>query len=250
MVKKAKKVRLDELLLAKGLCSELDVARRLIMAGEIRSSSDHVLTKASELLPADAPVFIKTRHQYVSRGAYKLLPALDKYLPRLDGLVCLDVGASTGGFTDLMLQRGVLRAYTIDVGYGQLHSKVRNDRRVIAFERTNARNLNSHFLPEKVDVAVTDVSFISVTKILQSMVNLTKVGGWLFVLVKPQFEAKRYELENGVVRDGNVQQRCVDEVIAFANTLDLTHIDTILSPLKGPKGNQEYTLCLKNQPAK
>jgi len=245
MAKKAKKVRLDELVLAKGLCSDLDIARRLIMAGEIRSSSDHVLTKASEFLVAETPIFIKTRHQYVSRGAYKLLPALDKYLPDLTGLTTLDVGASTGGFTDLMLQRGASKAYTVDVGYGQLHSKVRNDKRVTAYERTNARDLSADFLDEQVDVAVTDVSFISVTKVLQSMVNLTKDGGWLFVLVKPQFEAKRHEIENGIVRDLTVQKRCVEEVITFAKSLKLEHIDTITSPLKGPKGNQEYTLCLR-----
>ncbi len=245
MAKKVKKVRVDELVMRLELCDDIETARRQIMAGEVRSSADHVLSRPSDLIPEDTPVFIKSRNPYVSRGAYKLIPALDKHLPDLTGLTTLDVGASTGGFTDLMLQRDAKHSYTVDVGHGVLHAKIRNDVRVTCFERVNARDLPEDFLPEKVDVAVTDVSFISVTKVLPSMDRLTKLGGWLFILVKPQFEARRSEIMGGVVRDKEVQHRCVEEVKAFGQKLGWNCYDCIASPLKGPKGNQEYILCFR-----
>ncbi len=247
MAKKVKKLRVDELVVKQGLIENIETARRMIMAGEVRLSENHVLSKASEMLPETTQPFLKARNPYVSRGAYKLIPALDKYLPKLDGLTTLDVGASTGGFTDVMLQRGAIRAYTVDVGHGVLHSKIRDDKRVTVFERTNARDLAEDFLPEKVDVAVTDVSFISVKRVLGSMDNLTKVGAWFFILVKPQFEAKRSEIVGGVVKDKEVQHRCVEEVKAFAiESFNWKFVDCLASPLKGPKGNQEYTLCFRN----
>ncbi len=244
MAKKVKKIRVDDLVMKLGLCDDLDTARRLIMAGEVRLSENHVLTKAVEMLPETTEIFIKERNRFVSRGAYKLIPALDKHLPNIEGLTSLDVGASTGGFTDLLLQRGVVRAYTVDVGHGILHSKIRNDKRVTVFERTNARDLGEDFLPEKVDIAVTDVSFISVKRVLGSMDNLTK--SHFFILVKPQFEAQRNEIIGGVVKDEDVQLRCVEEVKTFAQSnFGWEAVDVMKAGVKGPKGNQEYIVYFK-----
>ena len=245
--KKQKKERADSLAVSQGLCETVDMAKRHIMAGNIRIGSDYVIKNASELVAVTTSLILNLPCPYVSRGAFKLIPALDSNLPQLHTLTALDIGASTGGFTDLMLQRGAVKVYTIDVGRGQLHQKLRLDPRVVCHEQINARNLEPDFLPEKVDLMTMDVSFISVTKVLPSVNVFLKKEGMAFILIKPQFEAEKHEImQGGVVKDESIRLKYVQQVIAFAaSALYWQQIEVIPSPIKGPKGNQEYIAIFK-----
>lgn len=247
MMVKQKKQRVDVLLVERGLCESRSLAQRLILAGQVRIGEDHVVQKANEQLPENCELRIQQLYPYVSRGAEKLVPALDRFLPDLTGCVALDLGASTGGFTDLMLQRGSARVYAVDVGYGQLHQKLREDERVVSLERVNARDLNDELISEPIDILTADVSFISLRKVLPPAKPLLKEGAWIFVLVKPQFEARREEVgKGGVVRDDGVRRRCVEEIAKFANSeLGWERQGVISSPITGPKGNQEFVLVMK-----
>lgn len=241
--KKVKKVRADQLAVNQELCESIEIAKRHVMAGNLRIGSDYVIKNPSELVGVDTDLVLNLPCPYVSRGAYKLIPALDSHLPALRNLIGLDVGASTGGFTDLMLQRGATKVYTVDVGRGQLHQKLRLDPRVICHEQVNARSLEPDFLPEQVDIMTMDVSFISVKKVLPAVNAFLKRGGYAFILIKPQFEAQKHEImQGGVVTDESIRQKYVDDVLLFASEkLNWKNVDVIPSPIKGPKGNQEYT---------
>ena len=186
--------------------------------------------------------------QYVSRGAGKLLAAIEAFQPELQGVTALDLGASTGGFTDVLLQHGAAKVYAVDVGHDQLHEKLRNDPRVVSLEGVNARDLDATLIPDPIDVLVADVSFISLTKVLPPCVPLLKPRAWAIVLVKPQFEAGRQDIgSGGVVRDEAVRQRCLDAIIAFAqNDLHWTLVGTLPSPVLGPNGNQEFLAAFHN----
>ena len=244
---KIKKERADILLFSSGQCESREKAKILIMAGKVRIGNDFVVKKPSDKFSINTQFKIIEQIPYVSRGAYKLLPALEKYLPRLDNLVAIDIGASTGGFTDLMLQRGLAKAYTIDSGRGQLHLKLRNDPRVKCFEKTNARYISPDIIDEPADVMVMDVSFISVTKLLIPCSALLKNNAWAFILIKPQFEAEKSEVgHGGVIRDKNIQDKTIKKVIDFAvSNVNFELIETIPSPITGPKGNQEYIAIFK-----
>jgi len=247
-----KKYRADELLVENGLCADLKEAARFILAGQVRIGKDHLVKKASEKYTSDVVFELENKSPYVSRGAYKLMPALDKYLPSMDGLLALDIGASTGGFTDLMLQRGASKVYTVDSGRGQLHQKLRNDPRVVCHEKVNARYMETGFIPEKVDAITMDVSFISVTSVLPAANGFLKDSGIAFILIKPQFEAGRENVgKGGVVRDESVINACIEKVKAFASAqLRWENLDVISSPIKGPKGNQEYMAVFKKHVGK
>lgn len=236
------KKRADQLLHDRGLCESRTAAQRLIQAGLVRIGDDFLVDKPSLLVDEEADLRVVAPCPYVSRGAYKLLAALERFRPELAGRIALDVGASTGGFTDLLLQHGVAKVYAVDVGYGQLHLKLRGDPRVVCLERLNARHLSAREVPEPVDLLVSDVSFISLTKVLPACAPLLKPGGLAFLLVKPQFEARREEIgKNGVVRDEAVRQRCVREICEFAEReLGWRLLGVEPSPITGPKGNQEY----------
>lgn len=246
---KTKKIRADELL-ANQQSIPVEDARKLILAGLVRVSQDRMIKNSSEMIEEGANLLLDDSLKYVSRGAFKLKPSLDKYLPDLDGLIAADIGASTGGFTDLMLQYGAKKVYAIDVGYGQLHYKLRQDSRVVNIERVNARNIPSDLIPEKVDILTMDLSFISVIKVLPNVNLLLKDSGWAFILVKPQFEAERSEIEQGgVVRDPQIREKYVFKVKDFVKQeLCWTAIDTIPSPILGPKGNQEFIIVCKKSP--
>ncbi len=233
--------RADIILVTSGLCETRAQAQRLILAGQVRSGPDQVVRKPGQLFPADAQLHVHTPLPYVSRGALKLLPALELFAPDVTGKTALDVGASTGGFTDLLLQRGVRRVYAVDVGYGQLHYRLRTDPRVVSLERVNARRLTREHVPEPIDILTVDVSFISVTKILPACAALLVPRALAFILVKPQFEAGKAEVKRGgVVRDEAVRERCIDSVTDFAVTAcRWTSLGVSASPIKGPKGNQE-----------
>ncbi len=241
------KVRADLLCVVRGLCSSRSQARGMILAGQVRIGSDRLVEKPGEMLPEDCDLRILHPSPYVGRGADKLAPALSAHLPDLDGRIALDIGAATGGFTDLLLQRGAAKVYAVDVGYGQLHLKLRQDPRVVCLERVNARYLDRELIPESIEVLTVDVSFISLAKIIPAAAALLAPEAWIFLLVKPQFEAARQEIaKGGVVRDETVRLRCVEKIAAFAgHHCGWCDCGTIASPITGPKGNQEYILTMR-----
>ncbi|HEX5439603.1 MAG TPA: TlyA family RNA methyltransferase [Ktedonobacterales bacterium] len=246
--------RLDALLVARGLAPSRERARALIMAGEVRVAGQ-MATKAGTLVAADATIELAAASEtrFVSRGGLKLERALDAFCLDPTGAICLDVGASTGGFTDLLLQRGAARVYAVDVGHGQLAWTLRNDPRVTVMERTNIRHLEA--LPERVDCAVIDVSFISLRLVLPRVSTLLKPEGWVVALVKPQFEAGRAEADRGggVIREPAVHRRVLRELLSWAKdemapvTAErrLMACELIASPITGRDGNHEYLLLLR-----
>ena len=200
--------------------------------------------KAGTAVSDDAEIAVAgPPHPYVSRGGLKLAAALDHFALDPSGKVCLDVGASTGGFTDCLLQRGAARVYAVDVGYGQLDAKLRGDPRVLVREKVNARSLSSREVPEKVDLAAVDVSFISLRLVLPAVAALVAGGGAIVVLVKPQFEAGRGEVpRGGVVKSEETRRRVVAEVEAAGRSLGLEVLGALPSPIRGARGNEEFLL--------
>ena len=244
-----KKLRLDQLLVGRGLFPSRERARRAIIAGEI-SVATRVLDKPSELLDEQTAIAVKPTRKYVGRGALKLESALDYFHIDIEGKTALDIGASTGGFTDCMLQRGVEKVYAVDVGYGQLDWKLRNDPRVIVLEKLNARFLTREKVQELVNICVIDVSFISLTRILPNAVTVLKPDGVILALIKPQFELQRSEVgKGGIVRDPRLHQKAQDKIVAFVN--DLGHIVAGIAPaaIKGADGNQEFFACIRKRSA-
>lgn len=243
------KQRLDQLLVERGLADSCERAQRLILAGQVRLGTD-ILDKPGHRFPADAAIVLEClSDRFVSRGGWKLEGAFEAWRALTPcPEVCADIGASTGGFTDCLLQHGARRVYAIDVGHGQLVPKMRNDPRVVTLERTNARFLVAGSLPEPMDLVVSDVSFISLTLILGPAVRILRPDGLgqAVVLVKPQFEAERELVgQGGVVRDPRVHRDVLRRIaLEFPPTVGLAPRDLVASPLKGPKGNQEYLLWL------
>ena len=237
------KSRLDLLLVARGLAPTREKAQALILAGLVEVDG-RPGAKAGEAVAEDAAIAVAgPPHPYVSRGGVKLAAALDHFAIDPSGRVCLDVGASTGGFTDCLLQRGAARVYAVDVGHGQLDAKLRADPRVVVHEKVNARALSVAEVPEKVAVAVADVSFISLRLILPTMVPLVEQGGTIVVLVKPQFEAGRAEVpRGGVVRSEATRQRVVAEIEEAGRGLGLTVLGSLSAPIRGARGNEEFLL--------
>jgi 23S rRNA (cytidine1920-2'-O)/16S rRNA (cytidine1409-2'-O)-methyltransferase len=240
----AEKIRIDHLLVEKGLLETRSLAQRMVMAGRVRIDGQ-VVFKPGHKVPVHAAISIDTGETFVSRGGDKLAAALDTFDISVEGLICADVGASTGGFTDCLLQKGASRVYSIDVGYGQLHWRLRNDSRVVVMERTNARYLES--LDEYVSLTTIDVSFISLRLILEAAVKWMHENRLVVALIKPQFEAGREAVgKGGVVRDNEVHKQVILKVIDDAAALSLYPMGLIRSPLKGPKGNIEFLLALSD----
>ena len=239
--------RLDKLLVDRGLVASRERARALVMSGVVLVG-DHAETKPGTLIGVDEVITLKEEdHPYVSRGALKLVKGLDAFGIDPAGKVALDVGASTGGFTDVLLRRGATKVYAIDVGYGQLAWSLRQDPRVVVLERENVRNMDLALVPEPCDVAVTDVSFISLTLVLPRIRELLQppAGKPLIALVKPQFEVGRELVgKGGVVRDEEVRRGAVTKVRDFANANGFVAGDAVESPITGPAGNVEYLLLL------
>ncbi len=240
----AKKQRADQLLAAGGYAESREKAKRLIMAGKVHymdKGQKTPVSKPGQQFAPDTEFTVPDDNRYVSRGAHKILTAIEEFKIGFEGKVALDAGASTGGFTDCMLQHGAIRVYAIDVGYGQLHEKLRQDERVINLERTNVRHAEPDLIPEPVDVIVADVSFISLTKILPACIQFLKPHGELVVLIKPQFELGPGLTDKGVVRDEALRQQAIDIVINFCREeLNLVINGVVPSKILGPKGNQEY----------
>lgn len=242
-----KKVRLDQLLVAQGFFTSREQARRAILAGNV-SVGTRTAAKPSELLDEQTVIAVKPTRKYVGRGALKLESALDYFDIELRGETALDIGASTGGFTDCMLQRGAEKVYAIDVGYGQLDWKLRNDPRVIVLDKVNARFLTGEQIPELVDVCVIDVSFISLTLILPNAFALVKPSGVILALIKPQFELQRSDVgKGGIVRDPRLHQKAQDKIVAFVNNVG--HVVAGIAPaaIKGADGNQEFFACIRKR---
>lgn len=242
------KVRLDELLVARGLVETRSLAKSLIMAGKIRSK-DQVLDKPGKSFSEDIPLELEQPYPYVGRGAEKIKGAIEFFQLPVEGKTVLDVGASTGGFTDYLLQHGALDATCVDVGHGQLHYKLQKDERVTNLEKMNARTLDQETLPREVyDFVVMDLSFISLTKVLPATWLRVGKGGHLICLVKPQFEAQKKEVDagKGIIRSEEIQQRTLQEIISFVKEHfpDAEIVGSIDSPIKGGDGNKEFLLCL------
>ncbi len=240
----ANKERADQMLFAQGLSESREQAKRLIMAGQahyLKDGQKIPVTKPGMQLDPDLEIIVKGRDRFVSRGGYKLLTAIEELGLDPKDKVALDAGASTGGFTDCMLQFGAVRVYAADVGYGQLHWKLQQDKRVTNLERINLRHAEEDLIPEKVDLVVCDVSFISLTKILPALVRFLKDSGEIVCLIKPQFEVGPGQTDKGVVRDEALRQQAVDMIVGFASSeLGLNLKGLVPSSIKGPKGNQEY----------
>ena len=245
----SKKLRIDQLLVGRGFFPSREQARRAILAGNV-SVGTRVAAKPSELLDEQTAIAVKPTRKYVGRGALKLESALDHFQIGMQGKTALDIGASTGGFTDCMLQRGAGKVYAVDVGYGQLDWRLRNDPRVIVLEKINARFLTREHVPELVDVCVIDVSFISLTLILRNAFGLLKEAGVILALIKPQFELQRAEVgKGGIVGDPRLHQRAQDKIVAFVSNLG--HVVAGIAPagIKGADGNQEFFACIRKQSA-
>jgi 23S rRNA (cytidine1920-2'-O)/16S rRNA (cytidine1409-2'-O)-methyltransferase len=237
------RARLDVLLVERGLAETRAKAQAMILAGLVQVSGRRA-EKAGEAVPREAEIAVTgPPHPYVSRGGLKLAAALDHFGIDPAGLVCLDVGASTGGFTDCLLQRGAARVYAVDVGHGQIDSRLRGDPRVVVREHVNARALSEAHVPERVDLAVVDVSFISLRLVLPSVAARVKPGGLAVVLVKPQFEAGRREVpRGGVVRSEETRRRVLAEIEAAGRDLHLEVLGSLESPIRGARGNAEFLL--------
>lgn len=239
----SKKERLDVLLVNQGLVESRTKAQRLIMAGAVRVNGQ-VVTKAGTRVPKDAALVVEAAQPYVSRGGYKLAAALDTFGVDVRGMVAADVGASTGGFTDVLLQRGARRVYAIDVGYGQLAWKLREDARVVVMERTNARYLER--LPEVVDLATIDASFISLRLLLPAVRKWLHDQGNVIALIKPQFEAGREQVgKGGVVRDPAVHKQVLHDLMKWAYESGWHVGGLTYSPIRGPAGNIEFLWWLR-----
>jgi 23S rRNA (cytidine1920-2'-O)/16S rRNA (cytidine1409-2'-O)-methyltransferase len=238
MVTRARKERLDVLMVTQGLAESRPQAQRLIMAGQV-AVGDRVVDKPGTQVPATTEISVKPRLPYVSRGGFKLAAALDAFGLDVHGWIVADVGASTGGFTDCLLQRGAARVYAIDVGYGQLAWKLQQDPRVTVIDRTNARYLEN--LAEPVHLATIDVSFISLKRILPRVCAWLRKGGQIVALIKPQFEARRRQVEKGgVVRDPAVHQQVLEDLATWAGSEGMGLRGLIRSPITGPAGNVEF----------
>ena len=248
-----RRLRLDQLLVERGLADTRSRAQALVLAGRVLVGEGDAARrdlKSGDLVDRAAPVTVAGGREWVSRGAHKLIAALDAFEIDPMGLVAADVGASTGGFTDVLLERGATRVYAVDVGYGQLAEKLRRDPRVVSMERVNARTLTPDSLPELADMAVVDVSFISLALVLAPVRSVLRDGrGSIVALVKPQFEAGRADAKGGVVRDPEVHRRVLAETVARAASLGLGTRGVIASPIRGPEGNREFLAWIAAGPS-
>ena len=245
-VKVSKKVRLDLLLIEKGLVSSHQRGRALIMAGKV-IVNDQRIDKPGVLVSEDDNIVLKEADiPYVSRGGLKLEEALKSFKIKVDGLVCLDVGTSTGGFTDCLLQHGATCIFAVDVGYGQIDWKLRQDPRVVIIERTNIRNISSDTLPQLVDLVTIDVSFISLKIVVPSVIKFLKQNSRIIALIKPQFEVGKGKVgKGGVVRDSALHNEVIKDLTEFFTKTGLKCESVIPSPILGFKGNKEFFISLR-----
>ena len=234
-------MRLDQEIVRRKLVETRELGKRLILAGKVKVNG-HIVDKASEKIKPDDEIELKESPKYVSRGGFKLEHALKEFKIDPEGMICLDIGASTGGFTDCLLQQKAHKVYAYDTGTNQLSWKIRSDPRVISREKFNCRNLKKEDIGEEVDLIVIDVSFISLTKILPAAYNVLRTKGSFVTLIKPQFELSREEIsKGGIVKDAQLHKKAVNSIVNFASSdLFLTHKNTVNSPITGVSGNIEF----------
>jgi 23S rRNA (cytidine1920-2'-O)/16S rRNA (cytidine1409-2'-O)-methyltransferase len=238
-----KKIRLDLALVERDFYQTREQAQRAIMAGEVRIN-EQVANKASLMVAPDAKIMTAAPPRFVGRGGLKLDSALDNFHLEVRERIAADIGASTGGFTDCLLQRGARRVYAIDVGHGQLAWKIRTDPRVVVLEKVNARTLSAALIPEAIDISVIDVSFISLTLILPNAFALLRPNGVVLGLIKPQFELERSAVgRGGIVRQASLHEKAQRKVIAFIEKLGHDVVGTVPSVIAGTDGNQEFFIC-------
>jgi 23S rRNA (cytidine1920-2'-O)/16S rRNA (cytidine1409-2'-O)-methyltransferase len=247
VIAKEKKLRLDTALVERGFFPSREQAQRAIMAGEVRVG-DQVVDKASVKVGSDAVVSVQAHSPYVGRGGWKLEGALEHFSIDVAGMVAADIGASTGGFTDCLLQRGATKVYAIDVGHGQLAWKIRNDPRVVVREKLNARFLRRADIPEPIALCVIDVSFISLTLILPRAFELVTPNGVIVALIKPQFELQASEVAHGgIVRDPVLHEKAQNKIRDFVLKAGQNVIGLVASRLTGTDGNQEFFICVRTK---
>ncbi|NOX19978.1 MAG: TlyA family RNA methyltransferase [Nitrospirae bacterium] len=241
------KLRLDKALVEKGLCKSRERARALIMEGKVLVNG-HPVTKPGSFVKEEDSIELKAEDiPYVSRGGLKLEGALKQFNISVAGKTCMDIGASTGGFTDCLLKHGAKRVYAVDVGYGQLDWSLRNDPRVVVIERTNIRHMERDRVPEEVDIITIDVSFISLTKVIPKALEFLKADGEIIALVKPQFELTPQEVEKGgVIKTESKRLKAINKIKDYAESIGLLVLGITESPIKGSRGNVEYFIYLKN----
>ncbi len=245
----AKGIRLDQALVQRGLFESRHQAQAAIMAGEVRIDGQ-VAAKASDSVQEHHKISVATRNRYVGRGGIKLEGAIEHFEIACEGKMALDIGASTGGFTDCLLQRGARKVFAVDVGHGQLAWKIRDDPRVITLEKTNARRLSHEEIPDPIEICVIDVSFISLTLILPSAFALLTPDGVILALIKPQFELAREEVSRGgVVRSSELHEKAQQKIVAFASTIGARVEGLVASRIAGADGNQEFFICLRKPSA-
>lgn len=241
----AKAIRLDLALVQRGLFASRHQAQTAIMAGEIRINGQ-VAAKPSDSVQENHEISVVARGRYVGRGGIKLEGALEHFQIDCEGKAVLDIGASTGGFTDCLLQKGARKVFAVDVGHGQLAWKIRNDSRVITVEKTNARRLSREEIPDPVEICAIDVSFISLTLILPSAFQLLTSEGVILALIKPQFELAREEVSRGgIVRSTELHEKAQQKIVAFARSLGAEMVGLVPSSIAGTDGNQEFFICLR-----
>jgi len=244
---KQKRERLDQILVQRGLAESRERAQALILGGRVEVEGQRTNKAGTRIDPSARLVVFGPDHPYVGRGGVKLAGALDRFGIDPSLRVALDVGASTGGFTDCLLQRGASKIYALDVGAGQLHHRLRRDPRVLVLERVNARHLRPEDLPSHVSLAVVDVSFISLRLVLAPLLPVLESGADLLTLVKPQFEVGRREVgKGGIVRDVELHRRVIGEILSFGTSLGLRAVNVCASPLPGTEGNREFFLHFRN----
>ena len=244
MTNNQKKERIDKLLVTRAYTSTREKAKALVMEGRVYANGVRV-EKPGDLLPVDAGIEISGRLKYVSRGGLKLEDALKQFNIQTTDRIAMDVGASTGGFTDCLLQHGAKKVYAVDVGYGQIDWKLRNDKRVVLHERTNIRYLEKSVIPDPIDLAVVDVSFISLLKVLPKVQEFLNKKAEIVALIKPQFEVgKGYVGKGGIVRDSQKRLEVVESIKDAAQAMGFCVKGTIKSPILGAKGNEEYLIHL------
>ena len=243
-----KKLRLDQILLNRNLAKSKSKAQAIIMAGQVFVDGIKI-NKSGYNIKSDSLIEIKNLGpEWVSRGAMKLIKALDTHQIQVSNKICIDLGSSTGGFTDVLIQRGAKKVYAVDVGTNQLHEKLKKNTQVISFEKTNARYLTKEIISELIEIMVCDVSFISLKKVIVPNLKLLKNKSTIIALIKPQFESKKNESKKGVVRDSQIHERiCNETKVWFESDCDCKVLSIIESPIKGPKGNVEFLITAKYQ---
>ena len=241
-----KKKRLDQILVERGSAGTRAKAQAIIMSGEVYVEGKQILKRGLSFLE-NSKIIIKDKNkEWVSRGSYKLLKALENFDINIENKICLDLGSSTGGFTHVLLSNKAKKIYAVDVGTNQLHEKLLNEKKIISIEKTNARYLNRKLITDNIDVIVCDVSFISLKKIIKPNLCFLKNNSIIIILIKPQFEANKKEIKRGVVRDPNIHNRiCEDIKHWLINECKSKIIGLVESPIKGPKGNVEFLVVAK-----